>query len=322
MSLKKKVIKVLSIILPLAVGVFLILYTYNNLSVQDRTAAETSIKTANYVYIVGALLVGFTGFWARAYRWKYTLGHMGYTAPFFVRFTAVCITYLMNMVIPRSGEVSRAVVMQRYTDVPFDKALGTIISERVVDLILLLVCMGATIAFKFDELKDYIVANVPYQKLMLYGAAAAVLFISAVLYYMYSKALWLDKLKQKIAGVAEGAMSVVKMPNKWPFLLLSLYIWVTYVLVFYVSIYAIPQTSGLSFGTVLVAFVAGSLAITFTNGGVGFFPVAVANILAAYDVPYPAGTAFGWIVWVAQVALIIFLGVFSFLILPLLYSKK
>lgn len=322
MSLKKKITKILSIVLPLAVGVFLVIYTYNNLSAKDRADAATSIKTANYLYILGALVVGYTGFWARAYRWKYTLGHMGYTAPFFVRFTAVCVTYVMNMFIPRSGEVSRAVVMKRYSDVPFDKALGTIISERVVDLILLLVCMGATIAFKFDELRDYIVTNVPYQKLLVYGAAALALFALSLLYYMYGRAKWLAKLKLKVAGVAEGAMSVLKMPNKWPFLLLSLYIWATYVLVFYVSIYAIPQTSGLSFGTVLVAFVAGSLAITFTNGGVGFFPVAVANILAAYDVPYSAGTAFGWIVWVAQVALIIFLGCFSFLALTLLHRKK
>lgn len=320
--MKKKITKILSIVLPLIVGVFLIIYTYDKFSPQQRADLSRSFGTANYWWIYATLFAMFSGFWARAYRWKYTLQHMGYIAPFYVRFTAVCVTYVMNMLIPRSGEVSRAVIMQRYTDVPFDKSLGTIISERVVDLILLIVCLGATIAFKFDELKEYLVANVPYQKLLIYGAAAAVLFISVLLYYMYSKATWLAKLKQKISGVTEGAMSVYKMPNKWPFLLLSLYIWFTYVLVFYLSIFAIPETSGLSFGTVLVAFVVGSLAITFTNGGVGFFPVAVANVLAAYDVPFTAGTAFGWIVWAAQVVLIIFLGTFSFLGLSLFYKKK
>ena len=320
--MKKKITRILSIVLPLAVGVFLILYTYGKLSPTDRTDVEKSFRTANYLWVYAALLVGYTGFWARAYRWKYTLGHMGYSAPFFVRFTAVCVTYVMNMLIPRSGEVSRAVVMQRYSDVPFDKALGTIISERVVDLILLLVCMGLTITLKFDELKEYLVHNVPYQKLIIYGAAAAVLFAGAVFYYIYSKSGWILKLKGKIAGVIEGALSVFKMPNKWPFLLLSLYIWFTYILVFYISIFTIPQTSGLSFSTVLITFVIGSLAITFTNGGVGFFPVAVANALAAYGVPFSAGTAFGWIVWAAQVALIIFLGTFSFLGLSLFYKKK
>jgi uncharacterized protein (TIRG00374 family) len=322
MSLKKKVIKVLSIVLPLAVGVFLILYTYNKLSPQERVDVEGSFKTANYFYIYISLFLGFSGFWARAYRWKYTLGHMGYTAPFPVKFAAVCITYLMNMLIPRSGEVSRALVLKRYADVPFDKGLGTIISERVVDLILLLVCMGATILMKFDELRDYLVKTVPYQKLLIYGTAAFVLFVATAMYYRYGSAKWLKKLKGKISGIVEGALSVFKMPNKWPFLLLSLYIWFTYIAIFYISIFALPQTSGLSFGTVVTAFVVGSIAITFTNGGVGFFPVAVANILTLYDVPYTYGTAFGWIVWASQVATIIFLGVFSFLILPLLYGKK
>lgn len=322
MSLKKKITKILSIILPLAVGVFLILYTYNKLSPQERIDVGNSFKTADYFYIYIALFLGFSGFVARAYRWKYTLAHMGYTAPFTVKFAAVCITYLMNMLIPRSGEVSRALVLKRYADVPFDKGLGTIISERVVDLILLLVCMGVTILLKFDELRDYLIEAVPYQKLIVYGAAAAVLFIITALYYRYGSAAWLQTLKGKISGIVEGALSVFKMPNKWPFLLLSLYIWFTYVFIFYISIFALPQTAGLSFGTVITAFVVGSIAITFTNGGVGFFPVAVANILTLYDVPYTYGTAFGWIVWTSQVATTIFLGVFSFLILPLLYRKK
>lgn len=320
--MKQKITKILSILLPLAVGVFLVIYTYNKFTPQQLKELKHSFGTANYMYIYGALLVGFSGFWARAYRWKYTLQHMGYNATMPVRFTAVCVTYLMNMFIPRSGEVSRAMVINKYGNVPFDKALGTIISERVVDLILLMVCMGATIAFKLDELKDYLINNVPFEKLLVYGVTAGILFISALLYYIHGKATWLAKLKQKISGVTEGALSVYKMPNKWPFLLLSLYIWFTYVLVFFVSVYAIPETSQLSFGTVLVAFVVGSLSITFTNGGVGFFPVAVANVLAAYGVPFTAGTAFGWIVWSAQTALVVFLGTFSFLSLSLFYQRK
>ncbi|MFY7729590.1 MAG: lysylphosphatidylglycerol synthase transmembrane domain-containing protein [Flavobacterium sp.] len=320
--MKQKIIKILSIILLLAVGVFLIIRTFNKFTNKEYADFINSLKTANYWWIYATLFAMFTGFWARAFRWKYTLQHMGYTAPFYVRFTAVCVTYFMNMFIPRSGEVSRGLVISRYSDVPFDKALGTIISERVVDLILLIVCLGATIGLKLDELKDYIVQNVPYQKLMVYSVAAVVLFASTLLYYIYGKATWIAKIKLKVSGITEGALSVFKMPNKWPFLLLSLYIWFTYVMVFYISIFALPETSGLSFGTVMVAFVVGSLAITFTNSGVGFFPAAIANVLAAYNVPFTAGNAFGWIVWAAQFFLVIFLGTFSFLGLSLFYKRK
>ena len=321
MSLQKKILKALSIILPLALGVFLIIYTYNKLTPEERLRMGNSFRNANYWYVGLALLAGVTGFWARTYRWKYTLAHMGYTAPFFVRFTAVCVNYGVNMAIPRSGEVARAAVISRNSDVPFDKALGTVISERVVDLILLIVCTGLTIALKFSELSGYL-KNVPFKKLMVYGLAGAVLGLSILLYYIYGKAAWLQKLKNKVSGITEGALSVFKMPNKWPFLLLSVYIWCTYILMFYISIYALPQTAGLSFGTVLVAFVVGSLAITFTNGGVGSFPLAVAKVLLAYNVAFTDGTAFGWIVWGSQTLLIIFLGTFSFLVLSLLYRKK
>ena len=319
--MKKKIIRLLSILLPLALGVFLIIYSYRQLTAEQLESLKISFKNADYLYVYLGLFVGVTGFLARAYRWKYTLAHMGYTAPFPVKFGAVCITYLMNMTIPRSGEVSRALVLKRYAGVPFDKGLGTIISERVVDLFILLFCMGGTVLLQFNSLKDYL-ATIPFQKLLVYGLVAGLLFICSVLFYMYSRAEWLKKLKLKIAGLVEGVLSVFKMPNKWPFLLLSLYIWFTYILVFYITIYCLPETSGLDFSAVATAFVVGSIAITFSNGGLGVFPVAVANIYAMYGIPYTAGTAFGWIVWASQVTVVIFLGGLSFLLLPLLYRKK
>jgi uncharacterized protein (TIRG00374 family) len=303
-------------------GVFLIIYSYNQFTPQQLETIKSYFKNADYMYVYISLFIGFTGFAARAYRWKYTLAHLGYTAPLPVKFSAVCITYLMNITIPRSGEVSRALVLKRYAGVPFDKALGTIISERVVDLLLLIFCLAGTLALQFSTLKEYLSQNIPFQKLLFYGVIAAILFIASVLFYMYSRAKWLQKLKIKIAGLTEGVTSVFTMPNKWPFLFLSVYIWFSYVLMFYVTIFAIPQTAGLSFGVVAVTFVIGSLAITFSNGGFGVFPVAVAKVMALYGVATEAGTAFGWIVWASQTGLVIILGGLSFLLLPLLYKKK
>ena len=320
--MKKKIIRILSIVLPLILGVFLVIYAYNQLSPKELEEIKRSFKTADYLYVGLALFVGVTGYIARAYRWKYTLAHMGYTAPFPLKFSAVCITYLMNITIPRSGEVSRALVLKRYSDVPFDKAFGTIISERVIDLFLLIICLGGTIALQYSALKEYVSTNVPYEKLLFSAIIALILFTASVLFYMYSRMAWLLKLKIKIAGLVEGVLSVFKMPNKWPFLILSVYIWSTYILMFYITIFALPETSHLSFNIVMLAFVVGSLAITFSNGGFGLFPIAVAKLLEVYGLPYAAGTAFGWIIWASQTGLVIILGGFSFLLLPLLYRKK
>lgn len=320
--MKNKIIRILSIVLPLILGVFLVIYAYNQLNAKELEEIKRSFKTADYLYVCIALLIGVSGYVARAYRWKYTLAHMGYTAPFTLKFSAVCITYLMNITIPRSGEVSRALVLKRYSDVPFDKAFGTIISERVIDLFLLIICLGGAIALQFSDLKEYLSANVPYQKLAFYGIIAFIFFTASILFYMYSRMAWLQKLKIKIAGLVEGVLSVFKMRHKWPFLLLSVYIWCTYILMFYITIFALPETSHLTFNIVMLAFVVGSLAITFSNGGFGVFPFAVAKLLQVYGLPYTAGTAFGWIIWASQTGLVIILGGLSFLLLPLLYSKK
>lgn len=320
--MNKKLSKILSIILPLAVGVFLIIYSYNQFTPAQLEEIKGYFKNANYNYIYLSLIAGLSGHMARAYRWKYTLAHIGYTSPFMVRFSAVCITYLMNMTVPRSGEVSRALVLKRYSDVPFDKGLGTIISERVVDLFLLIICVLATVILQFGTLKEYLGKNIPYQNLVIYAIACAVLMTGAVLFYMYSKNKWLLKLKDKIAGLMEGALSVFTMPNKWPFILLSVYIWFSYVLMFYITIFAIPETADLSFGVVCVGFVIGSLAVTFSNGGFGVYPAALAGVLGLYAVPKAAGTAFGWLTWASQTGLIFCLGALAFLLLSLLYRRK
>lgn len=318
--MKKKISKILSILLPL-LGVFLVIYVYRQFPPEQKEQLVHSFRIADYTYVYISLFIGFTGYWARAYRWKYTLAHIGYTAPFTVKFGAVSITYLMNMFIPRSGEVSRALVLKKYADVPFDKGLGTIISERIIDLILLILVLGATVLLQFDMVKGYL-EDIPFKKLIFYGIMAGILFLGSILFFMYSKLEWVKKLKIKAAGLVEGALSVFKMPNKWPFLLLSFYIWFSYVLMFYITIYALPETASLGFGSVATAFVVGSLAITFTNGGTGWFPIAIGKVLEVYGVPLAAGTAFGSIVWGAQVAVIFVFGGLSFLLLPLLHKRK
>lgn len=286
----------------------------------DKLMAD--FKNADYLYIYISLFIAVTGYISRAYRWRYTLEHLGYESSLPVNFFAVCIGYLVNMTIPRSGEVARALVLKNYRKVPFDKAFGTIISERIIDMILLVFFIAGTVILQFSILKEYLVKNIPVEKMLFYGALAGIFFIGAILLFMYSRSKWIKKLKIKISGLTEGAMSVFRMKNKWPFLLHSLYIWVSYVAMFYITIYALPETTGISVGVVATAFVIGSLAITFSNGGFGVYPVVLATILELYGVSRATGTAFGWIVWSSQIGLIIVLGGISFLLLPLLYRNK
>lgn len=320
--MKKNITKILSILLPLLLGVFLIIYTYRQFTPEQLETMKGYFLHADYTYIFIAVTIGFTGYVARAYRWKYTLAHMGYYPPFAINFFAVCISYFMNMSIPRSGEVSRALVLKNYEGIPFDKSFGTIISERVVDLLILLLCIAGATLLQFETLKDYLTETIPFKQLLFYGVIAGILFLGSVLLFFYSRIKWIVSLRIKVSGLTEGVFSVYKMKHKWPFILLSIYIWVTYILMFYTTIFSLKATAGISFGVMAVAFVIGSLSITFSNSGLGVFPVAIAAILSLYGIAPEAGTALGWIMWVSQIGLVVFLGGLSFLLLPLLHKKK
>lgn len=303
-------------------GVFLIIYTYNSFTNEQIEKLKNSILGANYNYVIISGFLAFSGYVLRAYRWKYTLEYIGYKSSFKLNLIAVSIGYFLNLTIPRSGEISRAALLTKYDEVPFDKGLGTIISERIVDFIVLIIFILSAVFLEFNTLKNFLLEYIPLKKLIFLLVFGSISFFIGIYLMIYSKAKWVIWIKNKVSGLTNGALSVFKMPNKWPFIILTLVIWLTYVLMFYSIIFALEETKVISFGAVLVAFVIGSLTIAFTNGGFGFFPVLIAKILFLYNIPIETGNAFGWIVWTSQLVITILLGGIAFLALPTLIKKK
>jgi hypothetical protein len=319
--LKAKLKKIISLLLPIALGVFLILYNYNQFSETQLAEMKLSFANANYTYIMISLGFAFIGLIIRAYRWKYPLEHLGYESSFILNFLAVCSSYLVNMTIPRSGEVSRALVLSKYQKIPFDKCFGTIVAERMVDFVFLLSFIAVALFLQMPILKDFLLNIIPLQSLIIIISVGIFLFIGIVLFLFKSSASIAIKLRSKTKGLVNGLISVFKMKNKVAFLMQTVAIWTMYVLMFYVAIYALPETTDLDFQIVFTAFVVGGLAITFTNGGFGAYPVLIAEILLLYQVPLSAGTTFGWIVWISQTMLIVILGSISFFLIPLFFKK-
>ena len=320
--MKQKISKWLSIILPLFLGVFLIVYQYNQFTPEQIIEMEGYFKNADYFYIALSLVIAVFGFVSRAYRWKFSIEHMGYHSNFSTNLMAVCIGYFMNLTIPRSGEISRAIIIKKYENIPFDKAFGTIVAERIVDLILFFLFVITAFILQFKVLKNFVLDTIPLEKLIILGVIGFTGFILFLLLWIYSKWKFILFLKEKLSGLMEGMMSIVKMKQKWPFLFHSLFIWFTYLLMFYVAVFALKETSSITLGAVVTAFVIGSLAIGFTNSGFGAFPLLIAQIFLLYSIPETVGTAFGWLVWISQTILTISLGGISFLLLPLLNKNK
>lgn len=149
----------------------------------------------------------------------------------------------------------------------------------------------------------------------------SILGIIFILVWIYAEWKIIQKLKEKLAGLIEGMQSIYKMKDKWKYIFHSFFIWFSYLIMFYVTIYALPETSNLTFDIVIMGFIFGTLAVGFTNGGLGAYPLAVAMIFSIFGVSKDVGIAFGWLTWTSQTILTIFLGLLSYLFLPILNKK-
>ena len=320
--MKASIRKFLSLTIPLLIGLGIIYYQFTTLSPDELEKIKISFVNADYFYIYLSLFIALFGFWSRAYRWKFALQHLGYHTKFHNDLLTVCVSYLVNLTIPRSGEVSRAMLLKKYEDVPFDKAFGTIVAERIVDMLIFLLFVAIGFLLQFDTIYQYLVNNgVEFETLIWIGILGFVLFVLFILVWIYAEWNIILKLKQKLSGLIEGMQSILKMKEKWKYIFHSFFIWFSYLAMFYVTIFALPETADISFDVVVMGFIFGTLAVGFTNGGLGAYPLAIASILSLYGISEGIGTAFGYLIWVSQTLLTIFLGLLSYLLLPILNKK-
>ena len=318
----KKLNSFIKFIIPLFLGVFFIYLTYETTTKEDRITIINYIKESNFFYVIVSILFMFLSHLSRAYRWKYLLEPLGFKSRFINRILSVFICYISNLGIPRSGEILRATSLSNYEKISFEKTLGTIVAERIVDFGILILIIIISLFFHFDLISNFI-----YEKNINIKYIVASFFIFFILFLFWliivkklslnSKNIIVIKIKSIISDFIEGVLSLKSIPNKNSFIIHTVFIWVMYIAMFYVIKWSFSETYNLTFIQILPAFIAGSLTITATNGGIGIFPLAVAVMLSAFDISKEAGLAFGWTLWSAQTLIIIVLGGLSFFILPL-----
>ncbi len=319
----------MKVLLPLALGVFLIWYYAQSLDEQGKQEILASFKKANYGWILFSLVFAVLSHLSRAYRWKYTLEPLGYKPKFWNSFFAVMIAYLVNLAVPRLGEISRCGVMARYEKIPFEKLLGTVIAERVADFILLLLSTLIVVIIQIDvigsllqEIVDAIVAKFSLT-VVIALIGIIVLGIGAMFFLFLNKKIqnpFILKVRSFVSGLFDGIKSILKMKSKWAFIAHTLFIWVMYVLTFYLCFFSLPETTNVPFGGILTAFVIGGYTIVLTNGGIGAYPLAIVQVLSLYGISEGIGGAFGWISWAAQTAMLLIFGAASFALMPV-YNK-
>ena len=321
--MKKQIRKWLTVLVPLLIGIGIIYYQFTTLTSEEIEKIKISFEKANYYYILLSLIIACVGYWSRAYRWKFALNHLGYETKFSNNFFTVCVSYLVNLTVPRSGEISRAALLKKYEDIPFDKAFGTIVAERIVDLLVFLLFVFIGFVSQFDKIYQFLLSeNVSFQSLIITTIVGVFLFFVFILIWIYAEWQIILKLKKKFSGLVEGITTVYKMKDKWNYIFHSFFIWFSYLMMFYVAVFALPETSEINFDIVIMGFIFGSLAVGFSNGGLGAYPFSIALIFSLYGITKDVGTAFGWLVWTSQTILTIILGLISYVLLPVLNRNK
>lgn len=246
----------------------------------DFPKIQKSLAKANYLWVAFAAVFGVLAYWFRAVRWNLLLEPMGYTISNSNAFWTISFGYLMNLTIPRSGEIARASALYGVEKVPVDKSFGTIILERVVDLFCMLGFLGLTFIFKYDAiLSFYKNSDIPFNqnKVIL---VISLLIIGAVLFFVFKKKLAtvpvLGKIIGFIDGILQGLSSIFKLKQKIKFILYTLGIWICYYMAAYLVCFALPETSGFTIADGFFIIVVGTLGmIVPASGGIGAFNLAM-----------------------------------------------
>ena len=316
--------KALRIILPLIIGAVILYYYLSGFTSQELQEIWLNIKHADFKWLALSLVLGLLSHIIRAFRWNYLLETLNYHPQKTNLVLTVGLSYLLNLVVPRAGEVGRAASLSKYEkDIRFEKAFGTIVAERMADLVFLLLFMLTALLLQFDFIYKMIAPKLPKNPFLLAFEllVAIVLLLILFKWSKQSRNPLIAKVRLFTKGLLQGMNSILSMPHKWQFIFQTLIIWILYLVMFWVVLLAFPETESLGIDAVLVSFIAGSIAMIISNGGFGVYPVFVAEALLLYGISKETGTAFGLLMWTSQTLLVILFGLFCLIFLPV-YNKK
>jgi len=327
--IKTKAKQGIQFILFLSLGIVLLWYSTSTLTEEDVKKVKDLVFRANLLYVfpsIGALLLSH---YIRAIRWKMMLDELGTKPGLTNVFLSVLVGYFLNLVFPRLGEVAKCSLLGKYEKMPVDKLIGTIVAERILDLVCLFIVIVLTIATQLDQLGAY--ANELIDKLVVKANQSAnivILFFSGIFilivlgYWVFKKSKWLKTIQSFFQGIKEGLFVIRKIEKKRMFLVYTVLIWFLYLLSVRIGFYSMLETNSISWVPSLTILTFGSFAMIVTQGGVGAYQLAVQKTLSLYQINEVSGLAFGWLLWSVQTFMLLVVGPIAMLLLFLLNRKK
>ena len=322
-----KIISIVKYLLLLLGAGALLLFAFRGMNV-NKILHE--ILRANMFWVALSGIISIIAFVIRAHRWNLLIEPLGYTPPLKKTTYSLMVGYFANLAFPRLGEVSRCAALSKAEVIPFNKLLGTVIVERIIDVISLLICMLLVAALEFKRLGNFFNENIfnPLLKkidqlsrspILLTVIIFALIALISVLIYFSRK----NKSKGKetafaklTKGFIDGLRSVAKLKQPGLFIFHSVFIWVLYYLSVFVALFAFPSTSALGAGAALFLLIAGGLGMSApVQGGIGAYHLLVSQGLVLYGLSLEEGLTFATLLHSLQLILVITMGIASLLLL-------
>ena len=317
------------IIFPLLLAGGLLFWMYRDFDFSE--AKRIFLQEMNVWWLVASLVPITLSHVMRGLRWLITLEPLGYRPKRGDSIDSIFIAYASNIIIPRVGEVSRCAVLSKYDGVPFSKALGTLVAERLVDMLLVLVFVCAMLLTQLDVFVSFFArtgTNEASLKALLmspktYLVVGVVLIAFALLWILLKRTVLFTRIKQMVRGFVDGLLSLRTMHRKGLFILYTIGIWIGYFLEFYLAFFCFSFTAELSMVQALVIFAAISLAIIIpTPNGAGPWHFVVISMMTLYGVSQTGASSFALIVHAFQTLGVVLLGAYGWVALQMRNKRK
>ena len=318
MIYKKHIIKAINILLPFVLGGGILYWMYREF---DFTRLEDKVMhEMNWGWMMFSMIFGIAAQVFRGIRWRQSLEPLGEKPRTIDCIHAVFISYATSIFIPRSGEFTRCGILAKYNSTNFTKALGTVVSERIIDSLLIMLFALLVLVFQLNIFNLFLDATSTNLTDMLHGFTTMGYIVTAIclvttlvfFYIIMRRFAFMTQIKRVVNNMREGIMSLSGVRNKWLFAFYSIMIWVSYFLQYWVTFYCFGFTSDLSIMVALVSFIVGSFAVIVpTPNGAGAWHFAVKTILILYGVESTNAETFVLVVHTFQTPLMPLLGAFS-----------
>lgn len=308
--MSKNLITLLKVLISITLAGGLLYLVFQNIEWNEFWERARSV---NYIWVVISILLSIVAYAARAYRWNILLEPLGYDLKTSRTTLAVLVGYLANLAVPRLGEITRCGILKKNDNVAVPSALGSVVTERIIDVLTLLLLIFISLIIESERLLTFL--STAYQDLHIPNyvlaliVAIGILGIVALIIFIKRQ----DRLKGKFASLLKnfvaGFLSLKDIQRPFGFLLSTVILWVVYYLMSYIIIFSLPETSHLGLGAGFMLLITGGIALSLpVQSGFGTYHGMIAGMLLLYSIDQTTGVFLATLLHTSQIFAIALFG--------------